>query len=106
MHAEDAARNKRVLTAWDGHLVHASLPRTLGRRLRAAGFEAVRLDAHAFAATDFDPERYGPALVPVIGGYVGGDDGDAWVAEQRRLGERGEFYFVVTQCCFSARKPR
>jgi hypothetical protein len=28
------------------------------------------------------------------------------VAEQQELGERGEFYFAITQFCFTARKPR
>jgi hypothetical protein len=29
-------------------------------------------------------------------------DADAWVAQQRELGERGEYYFAVTQFCFTA----
>lgn len=107
VHSEDPALSARVLAAWDGHLVHRSLPRTLAPRLRAAGFEDVRMDAHAFATVEYAPDRdYGAAVVPFIGAYVGGEDGEAWVAEQRRLGERGEFYFSVVQCCFRARKPR
>ena len=88
-----------------------SLPRTLGTRLRAAGFEDVRMEAHAFATSEFDSDGYGPALIPFIGDFVAGRQGiseeeaQAWVAEQRELGQRGEFYFASTQCCFTAVKP-
>ena len=112
LHANDPDLTGRVLGAWDGHLVHPSLPRTLGPRLRSAGFENVRMKAHPFATSEFDSETYGGVLVPFVGAYVVGRNGiteqeaDAWVAEQRDLGERGEFYFVSTQLCFTATKPR
>jgi SAM-dependent methyltransferase len=112
LHSNDPALTGRVLRAWDGHLVHPSLPRTLGPRLRSAGFENVRMEAHPFATCEFDPESYGCVLVPFVGAYVVGRNGiteeeaDAWVAEQRNFGERGEFYFASTQFCFRATKPR
>ena len=111
LHSRDPARTEAVLRAWDEHLAHATLPRTLGTRLRAAGFEDVRMEAHAFATSEFDPDGYGPALIPFIGDFVAGRQGigeeeaQAWVAEQRELGQRGEFYFASTQCCFTAVKP-
>ena len=109
--ARDPARTAAVLHAWDEHLVHRSLPRMLAAQLRSAGFEGVRMEAHAFATIEFDPETYGAALVPFIGAFVAGrngiteEDAQAWVAEQRELGERGEFYFATTQYCFTATKP-
>ena len=102
---------ERVLRAWDEHLAHRSLPRTLAARLRAAGFEDVEMTAHAFATVEFDGDRYGPALTPFIGDFVAGRQGiteqeaEAWVAGQRELGERGEYYFAIIQFCFNARKP-
>ena len=100
----------RVLRAWDEHLAHPSLPRTLAPRLRAAGFEDVEMSAHAFATSEFDAgKHYGATLVPFIGGFVAGRQGiseaDAqrWIDEQLELGRRGEFYFAVTQFCFTAR---
>jgi arsenite methyltransferase len=109
--SEDEARTERVLRAWDEHLAHPSLPRTLAARLRAVGFEDVSMDAHAFATIELDPERYGAVLLPLIEAFVVGRGGvteseaKAWAAEQRALGERGAFYFTSTQLCFSARKP-
>jgi SAM-dependent methyltransferase len=107
----EPARTESVLRAWDEHLTHRSLPHTLGPRLRAAGFEEVRMEAHAFATADFDADSYGPALTPFIADFVAGRGGvsdheaQAWLAEQRELGERGEFYFTSTQCCFTAVRP-
>jgi arsenite methyltransferase len=112
LHALDSALTERVLRAWDQHLTHASLPRTLGSRLRSAGFEDVRMEAHPFATCGLDPETYGAALLPLIGAFVVGRNGitdeqaQAWLSEQQRLGERAEFYFASTQLCFTATKPR
>ena len=102
---------ERVLRAWDEHLAHRSLPRTLASHLRAAGFEDVEMTGHPFATLEFDADRYGPALTPFIGTFVAGRQGiteeeaEAWVAGQRELGERGDYYFAIIQFCFSARKP-
>jgi arsenite methyltransferase len=110
VHSENQELTERVLVAWDEHLAHPSLPRTLASRLRAVGFEDVEMHAHAFATIEFDPERYGVALTPVIVPFVAGRNGltadkaEEWAAEQRELGERGEYYFASTQCCFTARK--
>jgi arsenite methyltransferase len=111
LHSEDPVRSERVLRAWDGQRAHRSLPRTLGPLLRAAGFTEVRMSAHPFATLGADPDSFGASLVPLIGSYAAGregisdEDAAAWVEEQRRLEERGDFYFACTQLCFTARKP-
>jgi arsenite methyltransferase len=108
---QDDELTRRVQRAWDEHLAHRTLPRRLAPALRAAGFEDVRATAHPLAAIELDPELYGGALMPFIAAYVPGHggltDADAaeWVAAQRALGERGEYYFAVTQFCFTATKP-
>jgi arsenite methyltransferase len=108
-HSEDPARMARVLSVWDEHLAHPSLPRRLSAGLRAAGFEDVRMEGHAFATTELSEETYGGAALPVIERYVrrqGSADVEAWAAEQRALGDRGEFYFACLQFCFGATRPR
>jgi arsenite methyltransferase len=95
LHSLDPALTERVLRAWDEHLAHPSLPRTLGSRLRSAGFAEVRMDAHSFASCESDPETYGVALLPLIGAFVVGRNGitdeqaGAWMSEQRQLGGCG-----------------
>jgi arsenite methyltransferase len=108
MHTADAERMERTLEVWDRHLHDPSLPRTLAPRLRRAGFADVELNAHAFATTSFSPDAFGSGLLWLIEQHVAGAEevgpggAKAWADEQRQLGERGEFYFTVTQCCFTA----
>ena len=110
-HSADSGRMARVLAAWDEHLVHASLPRTLAPAMRAAGFEKVEMKAHSFATAVFNADSYGAATVPLIAGFVPGRGGvdeqeaRAWETEQRELGERGEFYFACLQFCFTGTRP-
>jgi ubiquinone/menaquinone biosynthesis C-methylase UbiE len=111
LHSEDRSLTERVLHAWDEHLAHPSLPRTLGPLLRAVGFDGVRMTAHPLATLGWDLESYGVAVVPFIGDFVIGRDGiteeeaKGWVTAQRELGEHGDFYFACTQLCFMAQKP-
>ena len=112
-HADDAERMARMTQAWDRHLVHPALPRTLAAALRAAGFADVRCDAHVFCTTAMDPESFGGNLPKIIGGYLRGlddiaqDDIAAWEARAarprcaRRLLLRAD-----AGCCFSATTAR
>jgi arsenite methyltransferase len=108
IHSSDPARTERVMRAWDGHLTHPSLPRTLGAQLRSAGFEDVRAEGHTFTSTEVVPDAYGASIVPLIARYVAGRDdvpdgeAEAWEADLRALGERGEFFFACIQFCFAA----
>ena len=111
LHALDTALSEAVLRAWDQHLTHPSLPRTLAARMRSVGFEQVRMHAHPFTTSELDPETYGAAMLPFIGEFVvgrdeiTGEDAQRWIHEQQQLGARGEFYFAITQLCFTATKP-
>jgi arsenite methyltransferase len=103
-HSEDPERMARILAVWDDHLAHPSLPRTLSSSMRAAGYVDVRMEGQAFATAELTEESYGGAALPVIERYVAGqgaEEVEAWAAEQRELGERGEFYFACMQFCFS-----
>jgi arsenite methyltransferase len=108
MHTADPERMQRTLRTWDRHLHDPWLPRTLAARLRRVGFVDVELNAHAFATTEFSPDAFGSGLLWLIEQHVAGAEeigpagATAWADEQRELGERGEFYFTVTQCCFTA----
>jgi arsenite methyltransferase len=104
-HSEDPGRMQRFLAAWDEHLSDPSLPRTLSARMRAAGFEEVEMQGHAFVTDDVSDESYAGALVPLMADFVGTDEARAWAEEQRRLAERGESYFACIQFCFTGTRP-
>jgi ubiquinone/menaquinone biosynthesis C-methylase UbiE len=111
LHSLDAALTDRVLRAWDQHLTHPSLPRTLAPRMRSAGFADVGMRAHPFATSAFDPQTYGAAMLPLIATFVAGRDGitddeaQGWVSEQQQLGAEDEFFFTSTQFCFTGTTP-
>jgi arsenite methyltransferase len=111
MQSSEPERMERVLRAWDGHLMHPSLPRTLAPQLRSVGFDDIVMTGHTFATTEFVPDSYGASFVPLIEQFVVGlngiteDEANAWGAEQRALGERGEFYSACIQFCFTATRP-
>jgi arsenite methyltransferase len=110
-YSSDPARMDRVLQAWDEHLVHPCLPRTLAGQLRSVGFDDVQMVGHAFATTALDPGSYAATVLHFVTQFVTGrrglttDDVAAWVADQRELDQRGEFFFACVQFCFSATRP-
>ncbi|MGH3773304.1 MAG: methyltransferase domain-containing protein [Pseudonocardiaceae bacterium] len=110
-HSRDPARMARVLHAWDEHLVHPALPRTLAAQLRRAGFDDVHMAGHPFATTQLDPDSFAALVCQLVARFVTGRRGlteadvTAWMAEQRQLNERGEFFFACTQFCFTAHRP-
>lgn len=108
-HSSDPGRTASVLGAWDGHLVHPALPRTLTSHLRAAGFTDIAFEGHVFATNQLSRETYGGALLTVLRDYVGGrpevvspEALDAWAADQQALDRAGDFFFSVVQFCFTA----
>ena len=110
-HSRDPERMTRVQRAWDRHLAHPALPRTLAAALRAAGFASVRAEPHVFATTELDPETYGGMALALVENYVAGLGAASavmakeWAAEQRELDARGEYFFAVTQFGFTATRP-
>jgi ubiquinone/menaquinone biosynthesis C-methylase UbiE len=106
-HADDPGRMARALGAWDEHLTHPALPRTLTARMAEAGFRDVRCEGHVFATTELSPDAYVTAALPLVEDYVGQDgrlgaaEARAWAGEQRRLSEEGRFFFACIQFCFS-----
>jgi SAM-dependent methyltransferase len=106
-----------------GRQAHPASPDGMGRashpHVAAAGAGAVAAGggvrgragrAHPLATVAFDPETFGGALLPFIATFVAGragvgaDEAAAWLEAQRALDQRGEFYFAVTQLCFTAVK--
>ena len=107
-HSLDQARMQRMLRAWDRHLAHPALPRSLAACLRAAGFTQVCAEGHAFVTTELDPKTYGGAMLGIVEAYLSGltdvdrEEAKAWADEQRELGARGAYFCGVIQVCFTA----
>jgi arsenite methyltransferase len=116
-HARDAARMRRVLAAWDQHLVDPYLPRTITGGLRGAGFTVpaprvlplLNVGPSAVAAGDAGPATYSAGLLNVVAAFVVGRDGltaadvAAWTADLRSLGP--DYFFSLNRYLFMAEKP-
>jgi arsenite methyltransferase len=116
-HSRDAGRMRRVLAAWDQHLVDPYLPRTLPGGLREAGFNVaaprvlpmLNTGASALAAGDAGPATFSDGLIYVVAAFVVDRDGltaaevAAWAADLRSLGP--DYFFSLNRYLFGAVKP-
>jgi arsenite methyltransferase len=111
IHTEDQTRMARVLSAWDEHFVHASLPRTLSRQLREAGFTVRSRMAIPMFNPEFEDNTYGKGLLAMMSSFAAGRNGisqseaDAWFAEFAALSKEGNFFFSLNRYLFVANKP-
>jgi arsenite methyltransferase len=107
-HSADPERMQRMLRAWGSHLAHPALPRTLTGALRATGFTEIHAEGHVFVTTELDTETFGGLALQRVEQYLSGSkdidraEAKAWGDEQRDLGARGEYFFAITQFCFTA----
>jgi len=107
---DDRARQRRVLDAWEAHLHDPCLPRTLARRLEAAGLRVNRQEAIPLVNIAYHPNCYSTGIMGAIQGFVSGlggthaEDAAAWAAELRERGARGEYFFSMNRYLFSAMK--
>lgn len=87
------------------------LPRTLAAQLRSVGLDDVPMTAHTVATTRLDPDSFAATVCQFVTHFVAGRCGlteadvAAWMAKQRQLDERNEFFFACIQFCFTAPRP-
>ena len=109
-HTSDPARLGRILAAWDEHLVDPHLPRTLGTRLKQAGFRTQRCSVHTLLNTGYDPGTFSYGMSDLIAEFVSGrgkvtpTEVGAWIDDLRALKERGEYFFSLNRYLFLAVK--
>ena len=106
-HATDADRMRAILTTWDEHLAHPSLPRWLGAALKDAGFIDVAVTGHAFVNTRLDPDGYSFGLLPLVADFAKQHGHppelvDAWARDLEALASTDRYFFSVTKFVFTA----
>ena len=101
----DRERHRRVMAAWDGHLVDPHLPVTLARRLGEAGLTVTGQHVIPILNPAPEPETYSVHTLRTIATYVrgllGAEETDAWHADV--LG--GDYFFSINRYCVLAYKP-
>jgi len=109
-HSNDEIRMNQVLSAWEEHLAHPSLPRTLGRSLEDAGLRITGIERHSIIERAKDTRGYSAMLVGAISGFAPGHRGvaeetaRAWAEEQEALRNDGSFHFSLGQYFFCAER--
>ncbi|MDQ9171642.1 methyltransferase domain-containing protein [Oxalobacteraceae bacterium R-40] len=110
-HAEDTARMKKILSAWDAHLADPYLPRTLGSSMRETGFQVGEQKVIPLFNPEFREESFSNRMIDLIGPFVTGRNGItaeevmAWAGELRRLGQEGNYFFSLNRYVFVGLKP-
>jgi arsenite methyltransferase len=110
-HSSDDERMARLLSAWEEHLAHPSLPRTLASRLRDAGMKVTRIERHSILEGADDVMGYSNMMTGAISGFAPGrrgvteEEAQAWAADLQELRERGDFHFSLGQYFFCATRP-
>ena len=109
-HTMDEARMGRVLAAWEAHCAHPTLPRTLGPRLRRAGFAVEHVETLTILNPRLHEDTYSHGIIGLIRSFVARRDmqaaeAEAWEAELRELGARDEYFFSLGRFVFLARRP-
>ena len=110
-HSTDKTRMEKVLAAFKEHCALPDLPRTLGAKLRQAGFTLQDQRVIVQFNPSFDANSYSYHAIEIVKAFIPGRRGitDAeaqlWADELRQLGERGDYFFCLNQFLFFAMKP-
>jgi len=106
--SRNPGRMRKFLTAFEAHAAWPDLPRTLPRRLKAAGLDVARCEAVPMVTLNYHPNTYAHGLARFIPQFViknagiPGEEADAWLAEFDTLEQQSEFFFAVNRFVFTA----
>ncbi len=101
----------RVLQMMTGVYADAHVPRTLSRRLTAAGFQIINRRSFSVLNWELGEDTYAQQIIGFLGPMMKAsndftkDNWEAWSEDQKATAEAGEFMFSVNRYIFSAVKP-
>ena len=107
-HVADRQRHRRIMDAWEEHLVHPHLPCTLPGHLRRAGFRVTRRHLIPLFNPRYEQNTISALNMGMIARFVVGrrglteEDVDAWMADLRERGAEDDYLFSVNRYCFLA----
>lgn len=108
--SHDDARMRRMIEAWNEHIPHPQLPRTLKRRMEAAGFSKVRVEVVPLLNLAYDPDTYSVGIMTLIGNFANGRNGitaqdiAAWKDDARAIGDENGYFFSLSRYVFIAER--
>ena len=108
--SHDDARMRRVIETWNEHIPHPQLPRTLRRRMEAAGFSNVRVEVVPLLNLAYDPHTYSVGMMTMLGNFATGRNGlsaadiAAWKDDARAIGDENGYFFSLNRYVFIAER--
>ena len=105
-HAPDEEQMGRVLAVWEEHLADPHLPRTLGRSLARAGFEAGPPTVLPLLNAGNPRDSFSGSLLGLVATFIVDRHGfdsetvDAWAASMREL--ETDWFFSLNRYVFLA----
>jgi len=108
--SDHPARMRRMIDAWDGHLMERCIPAVLPPILREGGFAVDGVIPVPFSATACHPDGLANMLIHLMEPYVvkkglvPAEDARSWTEEQQALSDVGRFFFSFTHFVIPARK--
>jgi ubiquinone/menaquinone biosynthesis C-methylase UbiE len=111
IHTKDQIRMDRILSAWNEHFVHATLPRTLSRQLREAGFKIREREVIPMFNPEYQENTFAKGALSIMASFAVGrksvsqEEASGWLSEFAELGKQGEFFFSLNRYLFVADKP-
>jgi arsenite methyltransferase len=107
-HSRDADRMRRVLAAWDEHLVDPHLPRRLTGLLSVAGFSVAHRATIPILNAGYDMRTLSAGIIDFITAFVPGRQGlnerdvQEWAEDLTTLGD--DYFFSLNRYVFLAVK--
>ncbi len=101
----------RAMALFKTPYVDPHVPRTLSRRLQAAGFEITARHTHTILNWELDDQSYSRQCAGFLEAMMKGSDDftqadwDAWAADQQAVAAAGEYMFSLNRYVFCATKP-
>ncbi|NYJ04081.1 methyltransferase domain-containing protein [Petropleomorpha daqingensis] len=107
-HVVDRALHRRVMTAWEEHLVHPHLPAMLPGQLLRAGFRVTGRHLIPLFNPRLEENTFSALNIEMIARFVRGrqgltdEDVEAWTADLRERGAEDAYLFSLNRYCFLA----
>lgn len=105
-HSPDPQQTRRVLDAWEEHLVDARLPRRLPGLLSAAGFALQDCEVVPLLSVGYDRDTYSAGMISLVAEFVSGragisaDEAAGWRAGIVALGD--DYFVSLNRYLFTA----
>lgn len=108
---EDQERMDRFMKTYEAHCSDPRMPRTLGPKLRDAGFHISHHDVYTVLNPRYDENTFSHGVIDNIASYVSGKNGitaeetKVWADELRKKGQEGTYFFSINRYIFLVMKP-